>query len=474
MSYGQFVSILRARWKLALAVFLLIVGLGVAVTLLLPKQYTASASVVVDARPDPVNPFQIGSTASLIATQSDIILSDRVARRAIRSLKLAQNPQVRQQWQDDQGGKGDIETWLAGLFSKNLAVVPSRDSNVITVSYKAPDPNFAAAIVNAFVQSYIDTTLELRVSPARQCTSFFDQRTKEAREQLESAQTRVSEFQRSKGIIASDERLDIESARLNELSSQLVMLQAVASESGSRQAQAIGASGDRLQEVLTNPLVSGLKADLTRAEGKLQELNARYGSNHPQVIEAQANITELRSRIDVEIKRVMGGVGLTNTINRQREAQTRAELELQRTKVLKMKAVRDEGAVLLRDLDNAQKTYDAVVARFNQTSLESQTTQSNVNVLSSAPVPIEPSFPKPFLNFAVAFVLGILMAVGIVMIREILDRRTRSIEDVKGFLGLPVIGVLPGVQTTRRASKRRHLMIQQRVLGHLPAPKGGA
>jgi hypothetical protein len=68
-----------------------------------------------------------------------------------------------------------------------------------------------------------------------------------------------------KGIIAADERLDVENARLAELSSQLVQIQAISSESGSRQQQAQGASGDRMQEVLNNPLIGGLKADLTRS-----------------------------------------------------------------------------------------------------------------------------------------------------------------------------------------------------------------
>ena len=61
----------------------------------------------------------------------------------------------------------------------------------------------------------------------------------------------------------------------------------------------------------------------------------------------------------------------------------RAALEAQRAKVLRMKAVRDEGLVLVRDVENAQRAYDAVLARFTQTSLESQTTQSNVNVLTA-------------------------------------------------------------------------------------------
>jgi succinoglycan biosynthesis transport protein ExoP len=76
-------------------------------------------------------------------------------------------------------------------------VVPARESSVIALSYRAPDPRFAAALANAFVQAYIDTALELRTDPARQYAAFFDTRSKEARDVLEKAQARLTAFQRT-------------------------------------------------------------------------------------------------------------------------------------------------------------------------------------------------------------------------------------------------------------------------------------
>ena len=328
MTFGQFLSILRAREWAALLVFLLVVLTTAAVTLMLPKQYTAAASIVVDVKPDPVSMGGYPSAAlpGFMATQVDIITSDRVALRVIRDLKLLDSPQLRQQWQEEAQGKGTIEQWLVDVLQKKLDVKPSRESNVIQVGYQSPDGRFAAGLANAFAQAYIATTLELRVDPAKQFTNFFNTQSKESREALERAQTRVSTFQREKGIIASDERLDIESARLSELSSQLVQIQAISSESGSRQSAAVGAS-DRMQEVLNNPLIAGMKAELNRNEARLQELNSKFGENHPQVIEARANINELRSRVDAETRRVTGGVTVTNTINKQRESQLRAALD---------------------------------------------------------------------------------------------------------------------------------------------------
>lgn len=472
MSFGQFLAILRARWWIGALVLALTVGTTLAVSMILPKQYTAVASVVVDAKPDPVSAmmYAAGANPAYMATQIDVINSPRVAQRVVRDLKLVDNPQIRAQWQDDTGGTGSIEQWLAGTFSKSMEVKPSRESNVISISYRAPDPRFAAGLANAFVQAYIATSLELRVDPAKQYSNFFDTRAKEARENLESAQRRLSAFQREKGIVATEERLDIENARLSELSSQLVALQALASESGSRQVQA-QSSGDRMQEVLNNGLILSLKGDISRNEAKLQELEARLGDAHPQVVEAKANIASLRTRLESETKRLTGGVTVTNTINRQREAEVRASLESQRNKVLKMKAVRDEGAVLVRDVESAQRNYDAVLNRFTQSSLESQTTQSSVYPLTPATPPLLHSSPNLLLNTGLAVFLGLLLALGCTLAVELLDRRVRSPRDIAEAINLPVIGVLP--RPGRGGLLRREVpLIQQRVLARLPARKG--
>ena len=136
---------------------------------------------------------------------------------------------------------------------------------------------------------------------------------------------------------------------------------------------------------------------------------------HPQIAEAKASIAELRSKLQAETARISGGVTVNNSINRQREANVKASLEEQRTKVLRLKAVRDEGAVLARDVDSAQRSLELVTQRYTQTNLESQTTQSNINLLTAATAPLKPSSPRILLNTVLALFLGLLLAVGIAL-----------------------------------------------------------
>jgi hypothetical protein len=181
--------------------------------LLLPKQYTAGTAVVVDVKsPDPIMGMVLPAMVApgYMATQVDIIQSDKVAQRVVKMLKLDQNPKVQEDWREDTEGQGSIEAWLGALLKKKLDVKPSRESNVITINYTATDGKFAQVIANAFAQAYIETNIELRVEPAKQYATWFDARSKQLRDGLEAAQAKLSAYQREKGIVALDERLDIE------------------------------------------------------------------------------------------------------------------------------------------------------------------------------------------------------------------------------------------------------------------------
>lgn len=471
MTFSQFLSILRARRRMFFAVLLGIIVPVIAISLVWPKKYIGAASVVVDIKPDPISGGfnQALMTPNLLATQVDIIGSERVTRRVIRQLKLTEVPAIRDDWSSDTASQNvDIETWLVALLQKQLDVKPSRESNVISIEYGAADPKFAAAMANAFAQAYLDTVLDLRVDPAKQFSTFFDARAKDARDALEKAQTRLSDFQRDKGVVMTDERMDIENQRLNELSSQYVLVQSLSAESGSRQSQAAGGAADKLQEINSHPVVAALRADLSRAEARLQELSAKFGDSHPQVVELKANIAELRNRLDAEVRRLSAGVGVTNSITRQREAQIRAELEAQRAKVLKMKQVRDEGTMIQRDVDAAQRAFEQIQMRLTQTSLESQITATNISLLTPATPPAKHSSPKLLLNAALGIFLGLLAAVGCVLTAELRNRRVRDIADITGVLRLPMLGMLPGADAKGKKSRKGFAALGMRkgLIGH--------
>jgi len=448
MNLQHFFLILRARYRVILLVFLTTVSLIVTASLLITKRYTATASVVVDVNsPDPIVGALLPAmiTPAYMGTQVDVINSKRVAQRVVKLLKLDESPQVQQNWMKATEGKGKLEDWLAGALLKNLEVKPSRESNVIDISYKGGDPAFTAAVANAFTAAYLDASTELRAQSGRQYAEWFGERARSLRDELEKAQTRVSEYQQRHGIVTNDERLDDETTKLNQLSAQLTLIQALNSDA--RVKSRSGSMSETLPEVAQNPLILNLKGQISVLEGKLHELGGELGPNHPQVRNLESEIALLKQKLQAETAQIVSGFSTLSSVGKGKESELSAAIEAQKRKLVELKRGRGELAVLMRDVDAAQKAYDAVAQRFNQSSLESHSTQSNIAVLSPATEPAEPSFPKLLLNIAISIFLGTMLGVGAAFVLELIDRRIRSADDLSAMLGLSVVGVIPKTKT---------------------------
>ena len=465
MDLRQILIILGARRWIALLTLVLTVVTTATVSLLLPKSYTATASVIVDVKgADQVGglvlPAQL--TPGYLATQIDVIGSPRVARKVVERLGLERDPSALERFAQQRGGKGSMRDWLADTLLQRLKVEPGRDSSVVNIGFTWYSPGGAAQLANAFSEAYIDTTLELKVEPARQNAQWFNERLKILRTNLEQAQERLSEYQQSQGIIAADERLDVETARLAELSSQLVGAQAARMDSSSRQRQAASGTQDVIPEVLANSLVQGLKADLGRQEAKLEELSSQLGVNHPQYQGLLAEIEQLRARLREETRRVATSLASTSAMSQRREAELLGAVTAQKDRVLALKAQRDDLSVLAREVESAQRTYDVAMQRFTQTSLESESNQANVYVLDPAIEPVDASAPRVGLNIVVAAFLGTLLAVAVALLLELPSLRVRSIRDLSAALPLPLLGSVERAPRPRRPMNLPRLSWQSR------------
>lgn len=432
MSFPTLVAVLRARRVSAFVVLLLIVGLVAAWLASQPRRYTATASVLVDVKsPDPVAGMVLqGLTLpSYMLTQVDVLQSLRTAERVSQALQLERDPAWRERWRRATQGRVAYADWLAAMLRDGLDARPSRGSNVIAVSFTSEDPVFAAQAANAFVQAYIDVSMELRVEPAREYSRNFEAHAERLRHELEERQARLSAYQLQKGLIVMDARLDTETSRLAELTSQLVALQGATSTSANRRDQA-RRRAERMQEVLTSPGVIDAKAAVARIEARREELGTRLGDLHPQVIEAESALKGARARLQSEVARAAGSVAVDDEANHARLAELKAAIEQQRAKVMALGVDRDEAAVLRQDVENAQRAYDAVVTRLNQTSLEGQTAQANASALERAVAPALPSSPRLRAQLGLGLLGGLVAGVAVALLRERGDRRLRVLADL--------------------------------------------
>src|ERR1019366_5193681 len=397
---SQYLRIVWARKWLVLLLFVLVSAAGIGITFILPRQYTAETSLIVEMRIDPV----LGALApalaapSYMATQIGILKSDRVAARAVKLLGVERSPEAGAQWREETKAKIPLDRYFADLLEKRLSVEPTRGSNVLNLSFSAQDPIFAQAAANAFAQAYMDVSVELRVAPARQSASFLDEKTKTLRSNLEQAQSKLSKYQQTKGIVVSDELLDQENARYNALITQLALA--------------------------------------------------------------------------AETRRVAGSASVSNRGSSEKVAALQAMVDAQKKQLLALRSDHDQISVYQRDIDTAQRAYDAVTQRLSMLNLEGQNNQANTRLLSPAVEPIEPSRPKILLGIIGSLVGGLAAGFLAALALGMRARRVGLPEALLFMAGVPVIGVLRPVGS-KQPVFRRLLMVGAPSAGRpaLAAPR---
>lgn len=449
MDIQHFLLILWARRYVVLGTLAATVLAALGVTLMLPDKYDATTALLITFRDQQAPMLSVQMAPSYMATQFDIIQSQSVALKVVDKLKLAEQATARELWQDATDGKGSIRHWLADVLRKDLTLKPTPDSRVLNLTYRGTDPRFATALANAFADAYIETNLELSVDPARRDSAWLDSQLTALRQRLEQAQARLSAFQRERGIVASDERLDIETARLNELSSQLVQAEGLMHDAETRQQELTrirkgGGSIESLREFSSDGYLQSLKVDLARREADLVQLQKQYGANHPQLQRTEAEVASLRGRLATALDRLTRSVANEADIAHRRAEALRKELDAQRAKVLAFKEARDQMPSLERDVLSAQAAYDVAAQRYNESQLQSRESDTNVAVLTPAVVPTERSSPKPKLNLIIGVFLGALFGTGAALLLELLMPKVRSPRMLEQRLNLPVLGVLEG------------------------------
>jgi uncharacterized protein involved in exopolysaccharide biosynthesis len=190
---------------------------------------------------------------------------------------------------------------------------------------------------------------------------------------------------------------------------------------------------------MQNPIILGLKSDIIRLEGKLQEASRNLGKNHPQYQAMEGEIETLKKKLDAETQQILASINTANRVNMQRGTELKAVIQSHKRQAIEDSADRNQISVLENDVDSAQKAYDVLVQRYTETNLQSQSNQTNISVLTPATEPLDRSSPNIIKNMLIAVFVGTLLGVGATFVAEMLDQRVRTIDALGTATGVPVL-----------------------------------
>jgi polysaccharide biosynthesis transport protein len=469
-----FLGFVRRQYPVIAFVTVLTIALAVIYIITARPQFTAEAKLLVDAQKLQV--FQQQSVlgdvpvdSTVVDSQVEILKSENIASAVIKKLRLTSDPEfvgpggllgalfnfVLSPFGFDQAtSEFENERNAIRAFDDKLTVKRVGITYVIQIDFKSYDANRAAEIANAIADSYVDDALEAKYQATKRAGEWLQDRIKELRDQVSTAEQAVVDFTTKNNIVntgGADNR-SLTGAQVSELSSQLVIARANTAEARARldRIESILQSNpnnssftETVTDTLKSDVVSKLRSQYLELAAREADWSIKYGKDHIAVVNLRNQMQEILNAIQDELKRLGETYKSDYEIAKQREVGVQQDL----SKAVSQSQVIDAKSVTLRELQSTAQTYKSLYDNFLQRYMESVQQQSfpisEARLISSASRPLHKSDPKTALVLAMAGLGGMIIGFGIGMLRDLSDRVFRTSEQVESLLQTACIALLP-------------------------------
>ncbi|KAF1045983.1 Wzz/FepE/Etk N-terminal domain-containing protein [Xylophilus sp.] len=436
---------LLARRRLVVAVAAATVLLTAAVLAVVPRTWTASSDIYVDYKnTDPIagRLFSSGQDESYLQTQIDIITSQAVAERVVDNLGLRRTAA----YQESVAKVGEDRAYaqLIRAIGENTRAANRRNSRVIEVAFDAGSPADARDYANEIVRSYMALSAQIASSAARSRSEQYNAQLEKLRAEADRIQNELTRYQREAGIVNINEREDVLTSEISSLTAALVAVQNQRQEALGRQratdALLRSTRPEELPEVSGQPAINDLKSKLSDADRRLSEVTGVLGPNHPRVRSLVAERDALRARIAGEAGAAVAAQRLDPGRLAAQEAELRREIGERQRRLLAQKEQRDRIAAYQRELEGAERVYNAATQKYDELLMAGNISAVNLTVLRAAETPTAATKPKVLPSLAASVVVGTALGLVLALLLEFGRRRLRSRDDLMRGFPLPVLG----------------------------------
>ena len=346
-------------------------------------------------------------------------------------------------------------------FLRKLSVTPERRSRVVQISFESNNPKTTVTAANAIADFYIVAQLEAKFEATKRATTWLNERVEQLHEEVVAKERAIEKYRAEAGLLQGGQDATLASEQVSELNAQhvLELARLAGAQARLRQVNKLVNSPNGVEssvEVLQSPLIRQLRGEESLLERQIAELSGEYGERHPTLINARAELRDLRTKIRLEVDRVIQGLRNEVAIAGARAASLAASLEQFKQEI----ALLNQSGVQLRALEldaGASRTLlGNLLERTKQTASQENFQQADANIISYAAQPTSPSFPQKGLILSLALLAAFVQAVPLAFALEKLDLGFRSTEQISHSMGVKSLGIIPKVSKLAAIGKAPH------------------
>ena len=461
MSLRDILAILNRRKITILLTLLSILAATVFYTISTKPSYLANAVIQIEREGADIVNFgntqqtanaPVGSNDPFFRTRYEMLRGRVIANRVIEELKLHESlyPTKNSSGFSLSGmffgsdSKTSQKIDYANLFSKKLSVQPIEKTHLVQINYEGSSPDEARNVVTSLINNYIKTQIETKSETGEYAKNFLGQKLVEAKARLKDSEEALVSYANKNGILGVDDKQDRHLRKLTSLDEALVQaeIKRIEAESLYQQMKRVGS----VSTVLTNPVITSLKARLVQLEGDYQEMLKTFKPNYPDMKRLQQQINNARAKLRQEKGHIKSSMKADYLAAKKQENKIRSELRQFNKKLYSLQDSSLGYNTLKREVKTNEKLYNTLLQRFEEVNVTSSSVNtSNISIVEPAVTPFKQYRPRPKINLILGLLSGLILGLGMAFLREALDQSIKSPEDLERISGLPVLGLIPRV-----------------------------
>ncbi len=466
--------------------------LAVLVAYQLTPRYTATSELMIEARQQRVVDVESvlsgpGINAEVVESEIEVITSANVMEAVAEDLNLVEDPEFNPALREP-GPLAQLDpigwipaSWRAAvgaapeepepatpeerLARQRAQVVAALRSSVevsqigtsrgIRISATSESPETAAEIANAVAENYLDEQLEAKYQATKRATEWLNKRVQELREEVEAGERAVQQFRVEAGLTKGEDTL-LSDQQLSQVNQKLIEARAERAEAESRLQQVRSlvqgedSTVESAAEVLDSDLIQTLRTQEAKVERRVADLSSEYGPRHPKMINAKAELEDIREKIDAEVRKILQNLENEVEVARARERSLEENLEKLEERSAELNQKQIELRQLQREVEADRALYETFLSRLKETSNQQGIQTPDARIISQAEVPSAASYPNKKLMVGGAFVLSAMLGLAFAFLLELLDHGYRSLEQIERLTGVGGLALVPLLSRRQR------------------------
>lgn len=490
-SIVSILTVLRRRSLPAIATFAAVIAGAVYYLNVTPRIYETSARLILDNKLASVSELgrdltqssggSVGS--SPLADQAELAKSQPVLAIVIAKVSSESKLNSSQAIPAPNNLRANLQ----------VKIVPA--TNILELNYKNQNPVLAAKLLNAIAEAMVEENMTTIKAEATKIKEFLEKyELPNARKRLLEADAVEKTYRRESGIVSYEEQSKslVESlasvqeekrnllVQLQEARSQETSLQQITKRRNPANAYAAVRSGQ-------NEELNKLREKLSDLEQQLAETRSRFTEEHPsltsliqqrdaiqrlyqqeldkmsssnQAVVANDNIAAEKLSQDLTSQLITNRIQKSAIENKLKAVQN--ELANLQKRLTELPTKQQNLTTIIRKREEAESSLKFLQSKLEEARIAEAQKISNLRIIETATVPTSPASPKPTVTLVLAIVFGGGLAIGVMILLEVMDNTLKNSTEVEELLELPLLSVLPPLPT-----KKLKLNSAEKLLEHI-------